>query len=75
MSEAPDLARKRVLADVQSGRLIPAAAAALAKEKGFEPFETEPDPHMGSFGSKAYLFGHVSNSEGSFGIRGPSPIA
>ena len=32
-------------------------------------------PHMGSFGSRAYSFGHVSNSEGCFGIRGPSPIA
>src|ERR1700722_15331408 len=30
---------------------------------------------MGSFGSRAYSFGHVSNSEGYFGIRGPSPIA
>jgi hypothetical protein len=29
----------------------------------------------GSFGSRAYSFGHVSNSEGCFGIRGPSPIA
>ena len=27
--------------------------------------------HMGSFGSRAYSFGHVSNSEGCFGIRGP----
>ena len=26
---------------------------------------------MGSFGSRAYSFGHVSNSEGCFGIRGP----
>jgi hypothetical protein len=32
-------------------------------------------PHMGSFGSREILFLHVSNSEGSFGIRGPSPIA
>jgi hypothetical protein len=32
-------------------------------------------PHMGNFGSRAYSFGHVSNSEGGFGIRGPSPIA
>ena len=31
--------------------------------------------HMGSFGSREILFLHVSNSEGSFGIRGPSPIA
>ena len=32
-------------------------------------------PHMGELWVKSYSFGHVSNSEGCFGIRGPSPIA
>jgi hypothetical protein len=33
-----------------------------------------PAPH-GELWVNGFSFGHVSNSDGSFGIRGPSPIA